>query len=714
MGLIKTRINRSDSPLRFDSGFETNGDFNLMWVYHDAPDTIPRAYETSNFEYMPFMHSCGGSLRSGSTFCSIRIKTDDSGIKDLSISVPGSKKGNGKLWAYGNDNPNGNTLIVQHTDGYQDMYTGLTECRFSNGTWTVDLPNCNFVPGSSSSVTLIGETPGGNDEVIVGSLNSPTTISLSSSGVYTWPEGSVDVPPADNADHTKVIRGYRVILDDKYDIYDIYDPELHLIEPILELEVNTAGSFEFILPPNHRYYDKVQPYNCLIEVYEDTIQHFIGRPISIEIDYYKQKKVYCEGALNFLKDFILPPGTNPFEVNAEQATAYETDDERELDVKIATSAKNALKGLFESVANRRKNLNSWSIDKSTGQLSTCLYKIRQNSPYLDTPIKVIRTDPRRYSESVPVENIPRSHLATVDSEWYSVKEIEFSSQDTARFGMPYADYIKQMTVGYVTVPGMLTGDRSKLEVASYTTALDLFNNILLDFFGGYIFFHRELPRSEEDGKWQQDYSTGIKVSHTKCLYFDWYKDMPYTCNQTIEFGLNLLDYQEQFNGENFATQIIAYNGQKDDEGREIASTYTTDAAVLYGTIDKAIEFSSAESENELLSMAKQYAEDTQFNASVIECTAADLHPVNENYEPFRIGQMIHCVSVPHLVDKWFPLTKLTIELNKEEGSKQITLGTKPRETLTKVVNSKKYWVGTKTQYEKTVKDNSDEIYFVTE
>ena len=74
MGLIKTRINRNDSPLRFDNGFETNGDFSLMWVYHDAPDTIPRAYETSNFEYMPFMHSCGGSLRSGSTFCSIRIK----------------------------------------------------------------------------------------------------------------------------------------------------------------------------------------------------------------------------------------------------------------------------------------------------------------------------------------------------------------------------------------------------------------------------------------------------------------------------------------------------------------------------------------------------------------------------------------------------------------------------------------------------------------
>lgn len=713
MGLIKTKINRSDSPLRFDSGFESSGDFNLMWVYNDHPETIPRAYETSDYNYMPFMHSCGGSLRSGSTFCSIKIRTDDSGIKDLSISVPGSKKGNGKLWAYGNDNPNGYTLVISQPDGYQDMHTGLTECRFSNGTWTVDLPNCNFVPGAVFNIVLIGETPGDNDEVIVGSLNSSTSITLSSSGVYTWPEGSVDVPPADNADHTKVIRGYRVILDDTYDIYDIYDPELHLIEPILELEVNTAGSFEFILPPNHRYYDKVQPYNCLIEVYEDTVQHFIGRPISIEIDYYKQKKVYCEGALNFLKDYILKPGACPFELYAESYNTYETDD-GDIDVKLGISAKNALKSLFEDITNTRKDLNTWKVDKSTGQFSTTIYKIRKNSPYLDTPIKVIKTNPTRYAESVPVENIPRDHVMDFDSEWYAVKEIELPLHDIARLGMPYADYIKQMTPGYVTISGLLTGDRSELGATSYTTALDFFNNILLDFFGGYVFFHREFPRSEEDGKWQQDYSTGVKVSHTKCLYFDWYKDMPYTCNQTIEFGLNLLDYQEQFNGENFATKIIAYNGQKDDGGREVETTYTTDAAVLYGTIEKAIEFSGAETESELATLAKQYAEDTQFNASVIECTAADLHPVNENYEPFRIGQMIHCVSVPHLVDKWFPLTKLTIELNKEEGSKQITLGTKPRETLTKVVNSKKYWVGTKTQYEKTVKDNSDEIYFVTE
>ena len=72
----------------------------------------------------------------------------------------------------------------------------------------------------------------------------------------------------------------------------------------------------------------------------------------------------------------------------------------------------------------------------------------------------------------------------------------------------------------------------------------------------------------------------------------------------------------------------------------------------------------------------------QFDHLVIECSAAELHLQNENYEPFRIGQMIRCRSIPHLIDKTFPLVKLTLRL--DTAAKQITLGTAVRESLTRI------------------------------
>ena len=47
---------------------------------------------------------------------------------------------------------------------------------------------------------------------------------------------------------------YRVLCDG-LPIYDLRDEELVLLDPKVTLEVNTAGSFDFKLPPGHPQYD---------------------------------------------------------------------------------------------------------------------------------------------------------------------------------------------------------------------------------------------------------------------------------------------------------------------------------------------------------------------------------------------------------------------------------------------------------------------------
>lgn len=93
---------------------------------------------------------------------------------------------------------------------------------------------------------------------------------------------------------------------DGISIYD-EDPENALIEPNSETELNAAGSFEFTLPYSHRYYDLPKPLISDVEIRENNQIIWFGRITEIEIDWYNQKKVYCEGALGYFNDSIQRP-----------------------------------------------------------------------------------------------------------------------------------------------------------------------------------------------------------------------------------------------------------------------------------------------------------------------------------------------------------------------------------------------------------------------
>ena len=99
---------------------------------------------------------------------------------------------------------------------------------------------------------------------------------------------------------------YRVIMDGN-DIRNYQEKPYILINPSLSMELNTAGSFEFTMPPSHAMYDAVKPLASTIAVYEDETLLWFGRPVEIQIDFFKQKVVYCEGALAFFNDSVQRP-----------------------------------------------------------------------------------------------------------------------------------------------------------------------------------------------------------------------------------------------------------------------------------------------------------------------------------------------------------------------------------------------------------------------
>ena len=211
-------------------------------------------------------------------------------------------------------------------------------------------------------------------------------------------------------------------------------------------------------------------------------------------------------------------------------------------------------------------------------------------------------------------------------------------------------------------------DKTVYRKLSYESTFDVLKRQCLGAEGGYFFLRRE---------------NGVN-------YIDWLASMPYTCNQPVEFGLNLLNMTSDFDGSSIATCVIPL-GDPDEETNEPltvaevngGSDVIDSAAVsTYGRITKAVTFSGVKEATTLYADGLEYLQNTQFDNLIIECSAAELHLQNDNYEQFRVGQMIRCRSTPHLLDRTFPLVKLSLRL--DTAAKQITLGTAIRQSLTRI------------------------------
>ena len=100
----------------------------------------------------------------------------------------------------------------------------------------------------------------------------------------------------------------------KMDGQVIYSPalseEYQVISANLQLEVDTAGSLTFMLPPGHMAHDAVQKLKSIITVECDGEEIFRGRAMEEKTDFYNQKEIYCEGDLNFLLDSVQRPYTH--------------------------------------------------------------------------------------------------------------------------------------------------------------------------------------------------------------------------------------------------------------------------------------------------------------------------------------------------------------------------------------------------------------------
>lgn len=229
---------------------------------------------------------------------------------------------------------------------------------------------------------------------------------------------------------------------------------------------------------------------------------------------------------------------------------------------------------------------------------------------------------------------------------------------------------KQFTVGDVSVQDE---DNNIYRYTNYETTLECINEKLVKRLGGHLRIRKE---------------NGVR-------YLDYLADYPNVNTQKIEFGKNLLDYTSSYDISNLATVVLPRGCELEESPIAALTAYLTVESVndgspyvvsqiavdTYGWIEVVEDWSNVTKPENLLKKAQTYLSDIQFEKMELELSVIDLHNLNPAIEQIKLLDSIHCISEPHGMDRYFPVTKMKIYLDKPESS-TYTLGSSEKLSLT--------------------------------
>lgn len=229
---------------------------------------------------------------------------------------------------------------------------------------------------------------------------------------------------------------------------------------------------------------------------------------------------------------------------------------------------------------------------------------------------------------------------------------------------------RQFKVGIVTVTD---NNDSLYRYTNYNSTMKEIKEDLVDDLGGYLRVRN--------------------VNGT--AYLDYISDYDNVSTQSIEFGENLLDFSRNTDVSDITTVFIPL-GAKLEESPIAAleqrltiesvnngsdSLVNLDAVKKFGYITKTITWDEVTTPKMLLYKANKYIADYQWDSMTLEVNAVDMHWTDADIEQFKLGDKIKVHSSLHGLDRYFPLSKMSIQLNNLSRSK-FTLGTVVNTKLT--------------------------------
>ena len=159
-------------------------------------------------------------------------------------------------------------------------------------------------------------------------------------------------------------------------------------------------------------------------------------------------------------------------------------------------------------------------------------------------------------------------------------------------------------------------------------------------------------------------------------FIDYRSEYTHLNTQIIQFGENLLDITQYVKAEDIKTAIIPLGKDKlTIESVNSGKDYIFDetAVALFGWIWDKIEFSDVAIAQNLLTKGQDYLSSVINERITIDLSAVDLRNLNCDIEKFKVGDWVRVISIPHKLDRYFLVSKLTLNLDNPKSSK-LTLG----------------------------------------
>lgn len=475
---------------------------------------------------------------------------------------------------------------------------------------------------------------------------------------------------------------------DGFLIHDLRSEELVLNNnPSVTLADNDSGSFQFTISPKHPHYDDIKKLKSEITVLHNGVEIFCGRPTEEEKDFYNNKKFFCKGELNYLTDSIQRPAEyHDKTVRGFLETLVAIHNAQVIERNVAITFNANCKGEFANfdylelyyVQNGKvfKALSRYRADNLAGRtfvvptLDFYVYWHTDgsvNNFYGFSIDSVTMTDDAALT-GTEVSSLP-AYNTVQTSDITTVQTAHNPYLNASNMLWHYTHTVpdnfvgkKTFKVGAVTV---VDSNDSLYRYTNYENTLDCIKEKLIKRLGGHIRIRKV---------------DGIK-------YLDYLADYPVTSDQVIEFGRNLLDFSQTLDAQDIATAIIPLGAKLEestiealDERLTIKSVnndcdfiFNQAAVDTFGWVFKTVTFDAVTVPSNLKRKGEEYLSSVQFESLVLDVTAVDLNNVNVDISRIHLLDRVRVKSEPHGLDSFFPVTKLTISLEKPESDK-IVLG----------------------------------------
>ena len=461
----------------------------------------------------------------------------------------------------------------------------------------------------------------------------------------------------------------------KYGKEYLHDPRTNdcvLLDLTLTCEENSCGYCDFTIYPSHPMYGKLKERDSdnLILVYDDDILLFSGFIYDLGKEFYLDGQVKCKGELDYLRESIIRPYST-------LAGGY-----REL-------APSTIYGYF-----------SWLITQHNSQVSpNKQFKMGYNQGSNLGADEAIYVENDNYPTTI--DEISENLLNNVGgyirarrepdglyidylSEWSDVNAqiLDFgvnltnysqndNSADIATFVVPLGASLGETDYDYDDgyYP---TEDKTPIAGKEYYTVEDDFYGYvgLSSFDYGITYYEIKDDAYVVTSDKIPDPNKGYYIR--RGIYSYCSEDMT-----VFEDGVTYFEYYDTLDESNLPLTIKGYpvNYFNDtDYINKDDMLYSTEGVEKYGWIGLTYRDTDITSKEELLIWAMVQLKSNVSPKRTIEIKAVDMHLINPDIKPIRIGEYVRVRSRPHDLDSYFLCRNIDLDLNNPERS-TYTLGT---------------------------------------